>query len=295
MEYEVRELNIHDNSMLEKVAELYNLTFGLTISIQKLKLNTVTNSQHSLYLGSFKNGVLVGFNVFIAHDFCYQNKRVEAFQSGWSATHPDHRGKGIFFELISTAKEILKARKAAFIFGFPNANSHPIFTKKLGFYEIPLCKVQLPTLFPGTKNLLKVLEKDFVFSTFSSFVTLESQVIDLKKQEYGDAIKVYSTYNNTIWGKKRWKKVAGFSIPYFSVGGLIVNKPHLLSLVLKEMIQSEKVYYIEIVGAATNSYFQFFRHVKPAPNTEPLIVFNLNEQTNQQTKFVIFTGIKDVF
>ncbi len=297
MEYEIRALDVDDLEMSKRIAELQHQTFGFRISDEKLKLNTFTSNHNSLYLGAFKSGVLAGFNAFIAHDFCFQNGMVEAYQSGWSATHPDHRGKGVFFEIISSAKKILKQREAAFIFGFPNANSHPIFTKKLGFFEIPLIKAQLPTIVApfNSKLILKPTVKDFIFSTEECFVPLETQVMELKKQEYGTVVKNYSAYNNSIWGKKRFKKIGGITLPYFSVGGLIINKPHLLSIVLNEMIRQEQVYYIELIGAATNTYFQFFRNVKPAPYTEPLIVFNLNATTNQQTNFNLFTGIKDVF
>jgi predicted N-acetyltransferase YhbS len=297
MEYEIRELNIHDDAVNIKITELQNVAFGHTITQNKLRLNTTTNHGKSLYLGAFLNEELAGFNAFIQHDFLYQNKLVEAYQSGWSATHPNHRGKGIFSQLINAAKKILLERKAGFIFGFPNANSHPIFTKKLGFYELPLKKIQFPVLLPFlAKNFLfKSLNKNNVFSFANCYLPLETQLIELKRQEFGDEVKVFSSYNNSIWGKKRMKKIAGISIPYFSIGGLIINKPHLLPLVFDEMIRKEKVVYIELIGAATNSYLQFFNHVQLAPQTEPLIVFDLTEKTSHDTEFTIFTGIKDVF
>ena len=297
MEYDLRVLDIRDDETNKKIIALQRLTFGDSIGIEKLRLNTFTNKEKTLYLGAFKNNELAGFNGFIAHELHHQNKIIDAYQSCWSATHPEHRGKGIFYRIVNEAKQILKERNGGFIFGFPNANSHPIFIKKLGFYEIPLQKIQVPTFVPKLWKslLLQPIESNYVHPNYDCFIASETQLIELKKQEYGEDIKVYSSYNNSIWGKKRNKTKAGINIPYFSIGGIIVNKPHLLSIVFEQMIRAENVAYIEMIGPSTNSFFNLFKSRRDAPLTEPLIIFDLNIATSKESNFNFLNGIKDVF
>ena len=181
MEYELRVLNINDDETNRKIIALQKITFANNIGIEKLRLNTYTNKGKTLYLGVFKNNELAGFNGFIAHEFYYQNKLIDAYQSCWSATHPEHRGKGIFYRIVNEAKQNLKERNGGFIFGFPNANSHPIFIKKLGFYEIPLQKIRVPTFIPKLWKslLLQPIESNYVhpYSCFFNSINCVSEAI----------------------------------------------------------------------------------------------------------------------
>ncbi|MCI1754012.1 MAG: GNAT family N-acetyltransferase [Flavobacteriales bacterium] len=52
-----------------------------------------------------------------------------AAQSGDTATHPSHRGKGLFRMLHDLTMELCREEGIAFIFGFPNQNSYPGFKK----------------------------------------------------------------------------------------------------------------------------------------------------------------------
>lgn len=297
MEYELKSISLLDAAANLEVADLLAHTYGFELAIDKLKHNTYTNKGKSLYIGAYKDGKLAGFNAFIQHDFNHQQQVVECYQSCWSATHSEHRGKGIFAAIINEAKRILKERGAAFIFGFPNANSHPIFVKKLGFYEVPLMKVQAPVMaFSLTKHfLLQSIDPAVGIDIADCYTPNELQIIELKEQELNSNIRIYSAYNNTIWGKKREKVYRGMKLSYFSVGGIILNKPHLFSQVLAQLVQKERASYIEIIGATTNVYFQLFKNAKPAPHTEPLIIFELNVNTSPKSNFNLFTGIKDVF
>ncbi|MBK9672486.1 MAG: GNAT family N-acetyltransferase [Bacteroidetes bacterium] len=297
MEYELKSISLLDAEANSEVADLLAHTYGFELAKDKLKHNTYTNKGKSLYIGAYKDGKLAGFNAFIQHDFNHQQQVVESYQSCWSATHSEHRGKGIFAAIINEAKRILKERGAAFIFGFPNENSHPIFVKKLGFYEVPLMKVQAPVMaFSLTKHfLLQSIDPAVGIDIADCYTPNELQIIELKEQELNSNIRIYSAYNNTIWGKKREKVYRGMKLSYFSVGGIVLNKPHLFSQVLAQLVQKERASYIEIIGATTNVYFQLFKNAKPAPHTEPLIIFDLNVNTSPKSNFNLFTGIKDVF
>mgnify|MGYP003593035390 CR=1 FL=1 len=56
-------------------------------------------------------------------------KLVLAAQSGDTATHPNHRKKGLFNILHDHTMELCKQENIAFVFGFPNAQSYPGFLK----------------------------------------------------------------------------------------------------------------------------------------------------------------------
>lgn len=73
--------------------------------------------------------------------------------------HPNYRGQGMFITLAEEAYELATRRGIHFIYGFPNANSHHGFVKKLGWADfdnkgIPLWIKPL--------NLENILKKRFV-------------------------------------------------------------------------------------------------------------------------------------
>lgn len=96
MEYELKSISLLDAAANLEVADLLAHTYGFELAIDKLKHNTYTNKGKSLYIGAYKDGKLAGFNAFIQHDFNHQQQVVECYQSCWSATHSEHRGKGNF-------------------------------------------------------------------------------------------------------------------------------------------------------------------------------------------------------
>ncbi len=59
----------------------------------------------------------------------HQGKRVLAAQSGDTATHPDHRKKGLFNLLHTHTIDLCKTENICFVYGFPNENSYPGFLK----------------------------------------------------------------------------------------------------------------------------------------------------------------------
>lgn len=63
----------------------------------------------------------------------YKNKTILAAQSGDTMTHVDHQGKGLFVALAKMTYEVAKKEGVKFIFGFPNENSYPGFSKKLNW------------------------------------------------------------------------------------------------------------------------------------------------------------------
>ena len=84
-------------------------------------------------IGGFIGETLVSVNVFMKMEFLLGNKPIIGYQSGFSATSNMHRGMGIWPRLLLFSEIYLAKLGASFIFGFPNATSHPLFVKKFGY------------------------------------------------------------------------------------------------------------------------------------------------------------------
>lgn len=64
-----------------------------------------------------------------------QSETVLAAQLCDGMTHPAHRHKGLFMDVINRMLAAAKEQGIHFVFGFPNQNSHPAFIKHLNFTQ----------------------------------------------------------------------------------------------------------------------------------------------------------------
>jgi hypothetical protein len=291
--YEIKNIDIRDKDSRIAITSLINEVFNANIGIDKIFLNTNTRNQKTVYLGAYLNNELAAVIFFIAHELMYNNKLVIAYQNCWGATGKNHRKKGLFSMLTNHAKQHLDG---AFIFGFPNNTSGPILNK-LGFRTIELCKLNIPVKFFPRLFLnyyFKQVKPTYQLPLKDSFIPIEPELIELKTNEYGDEIKVYANYNNIIWGRVVKRKSILGKLTFFRIGGIQVNKPHLLYLLFNEIIKKEKPHFIQLISSKNNSILNLFRGVKEAPQTEPLIICDLNTNT-MQSHFNFIAGIKDVF
>src|SRR5262245_60328242 len=128
MGYEIREIDIRNTDDQEEIVRLVDESYNRKINETDVLLNTFLerSGPKSIYLGAFSGEQLVGFNAFLAHRLIFKGRWVDAYQSCWTCTSPAFRGQRIFFNIMEKAKELLKHRNAAFLFGFPNENSYPI-------------------------------------------------------------------------------------------------------------------------------------------------------------------------
>lgn len=294
-DYQIRPIALRKTTINSMVTKLVKSVFKLAdITEEKIRLNTDAPNGRSLYLGAFHDDKLVAFNGFIAHELQYNDQTYIAHQSCWTATHPLHRKQGLFSSLINTAKEILREQGSQFILGYPNQYSYPIMTKRLGFRAIEMKKLNIPTFLLPSLSLKFYLAQLENINVNNAFLPIQADLIGLKRQEFGEAIKVFGAYNNIIWGKTKHRRIKGVLLKFFLVGGISINKPHLFSIVLQEIVQKEKVHFIQFVGNMSNTYWQLFKGVTNAPDTEPLVIFDLNSDTST-ANFNFFTGLKDVF
>ena len=96
-------------------------------------------------------------------------------QSGSTMTHPDHQKRGLFVAAAQKTYELAQEQGVKIVFGFPNRNSFPGFSKKLGwsfvddFYDFVIPTNRLPigalaNRIIGRNPFLKHIERHSVAS-----------------------------------------------------------------------------------------------------------------------------------
>ncbi|MBK9419589.1 MAG: GNAT family N-acetyltransferase [Flavobacteriales bacterium] len=131
MEYYTERIS---SSNFSAFLEIFKASFGkLSVDEQhfRFKFNTAYTGHNWLGFIAFQketNEPAAFYGVFptIAS---IKGDQVIAAQSGDTATHPAHRGKGLFRLLHDRTMELCRLEGIAFVFGFPNEQSYPGFKK----------------------------------------------------------------------------------------------------------------------------------------------------------------------
>jgi GNAT superfamily N-acetyltransferase len=136
MDYNIAKVNVDEKSLIE-ITSLLNLCFPKSVDIETLEYLTWEYSENP-------DGKVVGFNAYseetlVAHyatipiSMLIEGKRRRGLLSLNTATHPDHRGKGLFVKLAQKTYDYAKDNGYDFVIGVANANSTHGFIKYLGF------------------------------------------------------------------------------------------------------------------------------------------------------------------
>lgn len=284
-------INAYDDEVDLALRDLIKAAFKSSPLLPPLHLakNIESNaSQPSFFLAAKEGTTIIGCNAFLANDFTLNGKSYVGYQSCWSATDPAHQGKGVFVSIINEAKKILKEKKAGFLYGIANDNSHPIFTKKLGFKEIPVLITRIPNI-PFVQNYY--LSRALINKNDACRVD-EKQVMDHKILQSPTAIRSIEYQNSWIWGKLSTKQKAGLTFSVFEIGGLhIVTEAHLKKLIKKAFL-TLNVSFIQVVSCATNTINPLFRRWKSSV-MNGFIFYNLNMPEFEH--FNVMNGVLDVF
>jgi GNAT superfamily N-acetyltransferase len=92
-------------------------------------------------------GRIVGLRIFMRWEFTDGAHRYRAVRAVDTATHPDHRGQGIFRALTSHALDRLRDEGVAFVFNTPNSQSRPGYLT-MGWQEVGRLPVALKVRSP---------------------------------------------------------------------------------------------------------------------------------------------------
>ena len=83
----------------------------------------------SIVLLAEEEGQIIGVRAFMKWNWQVNDHQYVTYRAVDTATHPDHRGKGIFKKLTMAAVEKAKANRDHFIFNTPNDQSRPGYLK----------------------------------------------------------------------------------------------------------------------------------------------------------------------
>ena len=291
MDFTIEIVNIYDESVDIELIKLIKTAFNAANLLPpgRLAENIKSNaSKPSFFLAAKQDGKIIGCNAFLANDFFLNDVTYVGYQSCWSATHPDHRGKGIFAAIINEAKKILQNDGAGFIYGLANDNSHSIFVKKLGFREIPSVVTRIPN-FPLLKDFY--LQKTVIDKTDTCRIN-EEQVKGHKSIQFPAQIKSFRHNNSWVWGKLESKIKFGFKLPVFYAGGGYLEDENDLQYLVTKIFNSHSVLFIQVLSCGTNNLNPLIKGWKPS-KMNPFIFYNLNMPSF--THFNIMIGAIDVF
>lgn len=101
----------------------------------------------SLVLLAVEKGEIIGVRAFMRWKWQQEKKVFSAYRAVDTATHPNHRGKGVFKKLTLRALEICKERGDHFVFNTPNSQSRPGYIK-MGWDEVDKIKISLRPVNP---------------------------------------------------------------------------------------------------------------------------------------------------
>ena len=291
MDITIETVNIDDEHVDFELRHLVKAAFIETALLPAGRLagNIKSNaSRPGFFLVAKENNTIVGCNAFLANDFTVNNMPYVGYQSCWSATHPDHRGKGIFAGIINEAKKKLKDEGAGFIYGLANDNSHPIFVNKLGVKEIASLVTRIPNL-PLMKNFCV---NNIAIDKVDVCQINEEQVKKHKALQFPSEVKTINYNDSWVWGKYITKVKFGIKIPVFYIGGIHLENENHLKHLTAEIFRQYSVFFIQALSCGTNNLTPLFNGWKKA-KVNPFIFFNLNMPPVKH--FNIMIGSIDIF
>jgi len=291
-------MDFHNESLFEQIHSLQVKSFG-SFSASLLKNILIDGHSQTVVFGAFSidDNKLVGVNGFTAHSVHRSGEVGTAYQSCISATDPDYRGKGTFSAIINHAKRALSDAGGAFIFGYPNTKSGPIFTGKLGFsladagvvYLGGIWGHQLPFLHFDVNKLSSLL-------ALNRLVQFSARETAIWKAKFVDRQRLFEMdlFTNYAFGRLHVRSIGPFNIRILTLGGYEINKPEIFSSLLLRLGKRAGADLIRVVTQAHVPLFNASYKSRITKTSEPLIVFPLNWNVLAGDVDAC-TGLKDVY
>lgn len=279
-----------DKSVLNLIAD----ALGGERFIEDFQKRVDYPSGNTLILGGYIGDELVCMNVFMRMNFRHKNKIIHGYQSGFSATSNQYRGRGLWPQLMKFSEAYLSENKASFIYGFPNPVSHPVFMKKLGYESFDMHRVKiLPTVLwsSGQFNMARFEQFDRQGGVIEPVL---EENIAWKQGEYGSIeFRSYRHKSSFAWGRLKFSKKLGFKLGYFEIGGVKLSSGQELQGLLYTILRGERVLFCTICVNERNEYLSLFK--SHGLEEEPLIIKMLDDLKTEDLALNFFSGLRDTF
>lgn len=297
MDFEICKLDLDDPSVWQHALELLKRTYSDPDIERQLRHNTLDAPKGTVFFGAFHGERLVGINGFVRHSIVYRNQEMGAFQSCSTATDPDYRGRGIFSKIIKHAQAAL-ASECLFLCGFPNEMSEPIFTGALGFRKIPLIKIIVPAA-----SLTSIAF--WPISALSKFLSLgqhdqriyfnQNELIEWKRKPTGRPVSIWHYSGTAIWGVDVKKKIEGFNIRMYSVGGIDLIGARSATPCAYETKPHQPPLYYTIVTTCDSAILSAMRFCSVRRPSGTFIYYPMPLLDTEGPRFEVFCGLADFY
>jgi GNAT superfamily N-acetyltransferase len=194
MDYIIKKTEV-TKSNLKSYSSLFSLVFSNTNKFTLEFLEWQYKSNPHGYVEGFDayfENDLVGHYAAIPVSYKFKGKIKKGLLSLNTATHPEHRGKGLFTKLALETYKEAKKDGFEFIVGVANENSTPGFIKKLGFELIAPLEVKF-----GIGEIKSKLENTYRFKPFWDLESLKWRLSCPNKKYYENSSTVF-TNTDTI-------------------------------------------------------------------------------------------------
>jgi hypothetical protein len=262
--------------------------------LNELIARTASLSPPTIYVGAWSSDGVVGLVAFMAHMLETGHEKVLAYQAAGVLTSSARRGQGIFPAIVREAESLLRRQGGKFIFGFPNANAFPVWTKKLGYSSIPTQTWRAPAAF-GLHRLF--LRASGTGANASVIHQNDRDMIELKRRLYPDNLFVAEEGPSLIWGVLRTKKAFGFNAPALDIGGLrFSNETDLKGLFSKVLNLAQRPSFVRFTTVSNNPQNAYFRDmITPRESHHCLIFRELDGHSLEDLGFCFYGGVTDTF
>jgi hypothetical protein len=180
-----------EKKLLGDLQYIYQDAFSKSITTEFLAQKLDTSIFGLCYVGfiaySSENEPAAFYGVFPCM-VNYNGVKYLVAQSGDTMTHSKHTGKGLFTALAKMTYDYCRETGVHLVFGFPNQNSYPGFTKKLDwihFDDMHAYLIRVKCMpWQRVKRLLKLPEiihqkwGNFIFSFYKKSIAFQSSCSD---------------------------------------------------------------------------------------------------------------------
>jgi hypothetical protein len=253
-----------------------------------------SSGQKGRIYGVLDRQKLVAANAFIGHSVQREGEISIAYQSSTSITHPNYRGQGLFSGLLALAKDELKTDGGAFIFGYPNHQSEPIFTGKLGFTSQQNRSIYFFRQPWGSR--LQLAGKTLNDSEYKSrnTVKFDAREVSRWKKNVAENIIEVDSYGNFLFGHTIEKSTRFGKVKVFSIGGYEINMPYYFAPLIQQALRETGALMAQASTGDNAPLTQAARFVRRDTITEPTICFPLQWQVEAKD-LNCWAGLKDVY